>query len=250
MPEWRSPHDPWPTHPRGSANEALKNARAHGWWLKPASARGHSFGRIVCQRLSGDERLDDDAACDLRVYSTPRGGTDTTAKIINKRVRNCPHEPPAPEGDPEQRLAEEKVRVAVRRLQWVDAAIAAFEKLEQAEAAAERREELLEVMIDCRDDMVEAYQEAAEAAESEVVELHGQAREHAEEADLGSEPWPPEQPVARLLDPAEGYLEIVVSMIEGRAGEAVERLRVVVEQRCERVRELRDGHSDRPSEGA
>lgn len=247
MPDWLSPHDTWPTHPRGSADEALKNARAHEWWLKPTSATGHSFGRIVCRRLGGDARLYDSAACGFTVYLTPRGGKETTAKIINKLVRDCPHERAAPEAEPQQRLAQDKMRAAVDHLSRVDAAIAAFENLEEANAAVERRDELLEVMIDCRDDMVEAYQEAEEAArdaEAEVVGLHEQARKEAEEADLGSEPWPPGRPVERLLGTAQAYLDAVLSMIEGRGGEAVDCLRQAVEQRCERVRELEERHRD------
>lgn len=58
--------------------------------------------------------------------------------------------------------------------------------------------------------------------------------------EVRAEPWPPRNPDARLLSPAEGYLDMPEAILEGNIGEAVERARRRLGEVSERLRSCRE----------
>ncbi len=68
-----------PRHPKKHIEEAIRYAEQQGWSVE--LSRGHAWGKLRCPA----------GRCLVVVYSTPRSEEDH-ARVIRRKVDNCPHE--------------------------------------------------------------------------------------------------------------------------------------------------------------
>ncbi len=71
-------------HPSKEIEKAIRYAELKGWRRSMAGNSSHAWGRLLCPEDSRD-------GCQLSIWSTP-SSPDNFAKLIRKRVDNCPHE--------------------------------------------------------------------------------------------------------------------------------------------------------------
>ncbi|MYK40526.1 MAG: hypothetical protein F4049_09950 [Gemmatimonadetes bacterium] len=72
-----------PEHPNKHIRAAIAYALDHGWTVRRAGPRAHTWGRLYCA-------LRDRTGCARAVYSTPKNPEDH-AKDIRRAVDRCPH---------------------------------------------------------------------------------------------------------------------------------------------------------------
>ncbi len=187
------------------AAAALEEARANGWWFKPAARSGHAFGRLRCSHPGSRP----ENACTVAVYSTsgPADGSET-ARNIREALRKCPHDPPSrAQQEPEGlvRVLGGRLAVAARLL---DSAEALVEALEQ-DTEAQRVWETLELGDDSR--MVE-QETILDQLDRDAT--RARARGQALAADTGLEdPWPPGEGAGELLDAVAQILEEIAAVV-------------------------------------
>ena len=73
-------------HPNKHISAAIEYALSHGWTLRKAGPRAHTWGRLYCPQ--GDR-----TGCARAVYSTPKVPEDH-GKDIRRAVDQCPHQVP------------------------------------------------------------------------------------------------------------------------------------------------------------
>lgn len=184
------PGEAWPTHSRPEARDALEEAAAAGWHLRPST--GHTFGRLTCPHLGQP------GACIVVVYSTagPADGSET-AKVIRRALRRCPHQPetsaPQHEAAGDRVFNDEQIQRRVERLLEV------IVGLDRRDAADDRLDDAI-----ARDD-VEAFEE--HQRQRTVADNSAQTAWAALGRPLGV--WPPEERRSELLDDVERWIERV-----------------------------------------
>jgi hypothetical protein len=78
---WYDPNDIWPSHPNQSWRDALREARAAGWYL--LTFTGKNWGSVRCGP-------DGAGSCSVLIFTTGRS-TENVARDLPKRIRRCPH---------------------------------------------------------------------------------------------------------------------------------------------------------------
>jgi hypothetical protein len=200
-PTWYEPADQWPQHGKPWFREALKKARAAGWWYRKAGGSGHIYGTVYCQ--PPDSRQ---AGCKFVVFSTGEAG-ETVARELERKIRSCTH---APAGDADS-LAE-----AARQMTKVDRLCVAAEGLldqamhaHDAATLLERAEDLLQEAGRGADEVDELLEKAIQA------ENLGRAAGEAADDALGLVPTGDRDP-GRLLDLADQTTQSVGETLRQR----------------------------------
>ncbi len=129
--EFYGPTDAWPHHPRPEPRQVLSDMRADGFTLRVFE--GHTWGRVTCPGHA------DNRACELVIYSTSGGGTETAAilrRLLVKCRRRRESDVPASRSD-SQAIESARVLVEAAILLLVDDALRyrADERIANAEAA-------------------------------------------------------------------------------------------------------------------
>jgi hypothetical protein len=88
---WLGPGDAWPRHPR--LDDILTEARAQGWWLKPADG-GPMWGKIACAEPLGEDRRGL-RICAIVIFRTSAASLTEQSTRIRRSLATCPHAPAA-----------------------------------------------------------------------------------------------------------------------------------------------------------
>jgi hypothetical protein len=231
---WLSPSDTWPQHGRGDAERALAEARRRGWWLKP-SRRGHSYGLLVCKRKSGDEAPDEEP-CEFRIFSTARGDSSDTSRLILETLEDCEHEPDAQPAE-EPALATYRTSAAEAHLARAEKLTEALRRMLDRRGPMGRCRELLEAAQCATGQAEEALFEEAIAAETAARATDEAGRALAHDAGMALDPYPPSDPEL-LAAPARDALDQAERTIGVAEGATADGLR----QRIQAVRQQLDSY--------
>lgn len=195
--DYLPPAERWPRHPRPMAAAAIEEARAAGWWFKPAS--GHAFGRLRCKQQG--------EGCVVPVYSTsgPADGSDT-ARVILSAVRKCPHA-----GDTTDLGFPDPAVAARGQLAELDRILGAAEALLVAESSELETERLIEGL---GSESPDGLDHDTVFDELQTESAKALARGLAYVTDTGLEdPWPPAEGAAELLAIATARLKTVAQIV-------------------------------------
>lgn len=233
MSEWRGPSDSWPTHSYPEAQKALDEARNAGWWLKSAGKSAHGYGVLYCRRTTSREY------CKFPVFTTGGSDSEDTAHRIREKVAKCQHGNLGDEHvEGTERTSVEVLRGAQFHMDRAERLLTAVELLATQEELRARAAALLEsAATDTQD--AEGLLAQAVRADEDAAAATEDARREADGIGMAGPPWPPEDPHARLVGPAEGHIDTASEMLSGAIGAqaraALERL-VTLQERLERCR--------------
>ena len=233
MSEWRGPSDSWPTHRYPEAQRALGEAQHAGWWLKSAGDSAHGYGVLYCRRTSGPE------FCKFPVFTTGGSDSEETAHRIREKIAKCHHgdrdEDPSSGAEP---ASAEILRGAQFHMDRAGRLLTATEFLATQHVLQARAAALLDEAASAAQDAESLLAQAVQADEDAAAAAED-ARREADAVGMASRPWPPEDPRARLIDPAETDIDTANAMLRGSTGAeartAMERLSAL-QDRVERCR--------------